>query len=236
MVKKIKYAQDYEDDPIGSFADFVHNTYRSNIESFKQFCDGFLRAVNKCADYDSRRHTDLISVFTTASDEAFILVAIENSFNTWKSMALLKVYKQQHGDPSQEQIDEYMNKLNHGITGHPTPQWTTKSSRKFTGWKPEGIRQFNHYLIELVPQQRGTSKHLEKQFLAYAKANLLDETNSADNNNKSEDSVLAANELGSFDWSGAHNYASKTKQAAKTNKQTYSSSSSTSSSSEEEEL
>ena len=54
MVKKIKYAQDYEDDPIGSFADFVQNTYRSNIESFKQFCDGFLRAVNKCADYDSR--------------------------------------------------------------------------------------------------------------------------------------------------------------------------------------
>ena len=88
----------------------------------------------------------------------------------------------------------------------------------------------------VMVQQRGTSTHLEKQFLAYAKANLLDETNSADNNNKSEDSVLAANELGSFDWSGALNYASKTKQAAKTNKQTYSSSSSTSSSSEEEEL
>ena len=85
MVKKIKYAQDYEDDPIGSFADFVHNTYSSNIESFKQFCG--------------------------------------------------------------------------------------------------------------LVQQRGTSTHLEKQFLAYAKANLLDETNSADNNNKSEDSVLAANEL-----------------------------------------
>ena len=43
MVKKIKYAQDYEDDPIGYFADFVQNTYRSNIESFKQFCDGLAK-------------------------------------------------------------------------------------------------------------------------------------------------------------------------------------------------
>ena len=72
--------------------------------------------------------------------------------------------------------------------------------------------------------------------MAYPNANLLGETPCVENNNNSEDHGLAAHELGSFDWRGAHNYASKTKQAAKTNKQTYSSSSSTSSSSEEEEL
>jgi hypothetical protein len=202
MIDTVQSQENQDEDPIGTFKKtFLSKHYRNSLESFKVFCDRFLRTVMPCSVYDMNRHKEPVSYFTSVSDESFVLIALHNGYQNWKSKALLEVWKrQQPKTPTQEEINNYLTK-HYSEPKHPPTLWTNlPNAKKYCGWDKAGVELFNTYLSDKVPTKRAKTKELEQDFLNYAKdKGVLGGKDRQSPPKKTTETVVALNEL-TVDW------------------------------------
>ena len=60
---------------------------RKDLAIFKIFCDSFLSCTHGKIDFKDRARTAVVSMVTTLCSEAYTLVYLENSYDTWYAEA-----------------------------------------------------------------------------------------------------------------------------------------------------
>lgn len=125
-----------------------------NIENFKIFCEKLLSVAVGRRKFKEGRCTKRISKFCSISNEAFIIVSVENSYDRWKW--------------------EWTNQQAAGAADGPTmpPKKYTQNpsaSKKYRGWTAEGIARYNELITEVKLDRKDKDrKNLEEQYLANA--------------------------------------------------------------------
>ena len=118
---------------------------RKKLDDFQWYCDNFLSVVVGRQAFNKQKFKMLVSKMATRSDEALMLIIVENSIERWTNefkhpAADAKTW----GDPKYTKSDK-------------------NETRKHRGWSEEGIVRFNKYLKEYVPASRQTSEALEEE-------------------------------------------------------------------------
>ena len=85
-----------------------------------------------------------MSQLATKSDEALLLVMMENSIDHWMA---------EWNDPEHKNMDSW-----------PKPKYTCvkNQAKKYKGWSQEGIGRFWYYMTDFVPNSREGSKDVEE--------------------------------------------------------------------------
>ena len=120
---------------------------RKNEKVFKEItCKKLLPYVVGKRKWDAEVHVQLVSDFSTPSDEAWMLLVLENCWECW----------------------EYESQDSH-------PEDSTKPVKKYTrdkrergrnrGWTQAGIARFNE-LCQIAGEDRAKNKKVEEEYLA----------------------------------------------------------------------
>ena len=115
---------------------------RKNLTDFQWYCENFLSVIVGKQIYKKEKANKLISAIATRSDEALLLVLMENSVEHWTAEVL---------DPNEENEK------------WPEAKYTSKGndSKKHLGWSEEGIERYNYYMADLLPKLRKSSRKIE---------------------------------------------------------------------------
>jgi hypothetical protein len=94
-----------------------------------------------------------VSDFTTVSDVAFCLLALENNWDYWVKVASI--------DPAETPEDSLNNR-----TTYPSTKWTSSPviGGKNTGWSKEGLQRFNE-LCQAESKDRDVNSLVDCNFL-----------------------------------------------------------------------
>ena len=116
---------------------------RKNLKDFQWYCENFLSVIVGKQVYKKEKATKLISTIATRSDEALLLVLMENSVHHWTAEV---------SDPNEEKGK------------WPEAKYTSKGndSKKHLGWSEKGIERYNYYMTNLVPKLRQNSRKIEE--------------------------------------------------------------------------
>ena len=108
---------------------------REDMDNFHKFCKLFLSSMVGRHKYNKKVHLHTISEIATASDEAFVLLCLENSLDRW-----------QHEHEKPEEVKK-------------TPVYTASPAEasKYGGWSEAGIHRYNELLQHIVPEMRQNS-------------------------------------------------------------------------------
>jgi hypothetical protein len=119
---------------------------RDNYDNFKFYCDNFLSCVVGKVLYHRKKMEVNIRKIASASDEAFVIVCLENNIDRWQAEAL---------DPEVDKKDL------------PERKYTNAPSEcsKFSGWSDEGIKRYNELAGTIIPKKRKETKELEENFM-----------------------------------------------------------------------
>ena len=130
---------------------------RKDLDSLKWYCENFLSIVMGRQTYNKQKFKVLVSKMATRSDEALLLVIMENSIEKWT-----KEYHNPAADPKMWGEPKYTKKRN--------------ETRKHQGWSEAGIARYNLYLKGFIPGSRSTSQALEVELRKEycAKSNSFD--------------------------------------------------------------
>ena len=120
---------------------------RKNFADFDTFCSSFLSNVIGKQAYNKKVLQSTISEMASVSDEAFVVLCLENSMKRWEHEAK---------DPTTKRIDAV-------YTASPA------EASKYGGWSNEGMRHFNTLQREIVPYMRMKSAKLEAHYLKHHK-------------------------------------------------------------------
>ena len=125
------------------FKDLIEDR-NANMENFKNFVEKLLCVVSGKKLFKKEKGSKTVSKICTISDEAFLLVALENSYKAWKAEF--------------DEEDDIPKKV---YTDQPA------SSQKYGGWSVEGIQRYNTYM-ELVRDEREQPERqeVEKEYLS----------------------------------------------------------------------
>jgi hypothetical protein len=115
---------------------------RRNIENFDMFCSYFLSNVIGKQTYNKKVLQVTISEIATVSDEAFVMLCLENSMERWEHEAR---------EPTEKRLDAK-------YTASPA------EASKYGGWTSEGMRRFNTLQREIVPEMRRKIANLEEEY------------------------------------------------------------------------
>ena len=117
---------------------------RTNLADMTWYCDSFLSVIVGKKNYNQRKYQEVASSIVTRSDEAFLLVIIENSIDRWTAKV---------SDPGKKEGD------------WPEPKYTSNANdnKKYLGWSTAGINCYNNYMTVIVPKTRDASKEMEVQ-------------------------------------------------------------------------
>ena len=118
------------------------------------FIEYFILAVVGKIYYKENRCENLLSDFTTVSDEALAILIIENNFDTWWDMAKRNITKD--------------SGVGRKYTNGGTSAGTKASSRRYQGWSADGIKRFNE-IFDLVKLNRSllVAKSFEESFKSF---------------------------------------------------------------------
>ena len=124
-----------------------------NIENFKIFCENLLSVAVGRRKFKEGQCTKRISKFCSISNEAFVVISVENSYERWKW--------------------EWTNQQAAGAAPGPMPtkKYTQNPSaaKKYRGWSAEGIKQYFQLITEVkLARKDKDRKSLERQYLANA--------------------------------------------------------------------
>ena len=121
---------------------------RTNKEAFAQFCENILPCVVGRKFWDKRVASICVSEIATDTDEAWALLVMENSWDTWKEQAFLETGKYEKGQERE-----------------PT-KWTNTSSRasRSEGWGEAGIKRFNQIAGDVI-KNREQNEAVELDYL-----------------------------------------------------------------------
>jgi hypothetical protein len=120
---------------------------REMFVDFDNFCTYFLSNVIGKQAYNKRVPQETISCITTVSDEAFVVLCLENSMKRWEHEAM---------NPTEKRIEAV-------YTASPA------EASKYGGWSIEGMRRFNVLQRDIIPKSRKGSLKLEMDYLMHKK-------------------------------------------------------------------
>lgn len=111
---------------------------RENEDAYEQFCKEFLPCIVGKTLWDKESALVEISKIASATDEAWGLLLLENSWDLWKAMAV----RQESGEATVKLSKEE----------RPVTKWTSSAGAagRYEGWGEEGIPRYN----ELVKKAR----------------------------------------------------------------------------------
>ena len=115
---------------------------RSNFVNFDTFCSYFLSNIIGKQTYDKKVIQVTISKIATVSDEAFVMLCLENSMEHWEDEAK---------EPAEKRLDAK-------YTASPA------EASKYGGWTNEGMRRFNKLQREIVTAMRRKIENLEEEY------------------------------------------------------------------------
>ena len=109
---------------------------RDNKKAFTQLCDNILPCVVGKNVWDKLVDQTIVSKIATATDEAWALLVMENSWDLWKQMA----------DAPDGRVEE---------KERMETKWTQagNSARKNEGWGDKGIPRFNKLMRTIGPDR-----------------------------------------------------------------------------------
>ena len=165
---------------------------RKNLKSMNVLCNHFLPCVVGKKRWRMQIQAGKkINEVATVSDEAFVLLILQN---IWQDMMKLdiddyyrpKKRKKKSNDESNDDDNDERNEDRNNedstetnaakekdhskvITGRWTNAW--RGSRRYGGWSPEGLNQFNK-LVAMVQQDRETDKHFQVQYEIWFKESV----------------------------------------------------------------
>ena len=116
---------------------------RKDYKHFDTFCSSFLSNVIGKQAYNKKVLQATISEIASVSDEAFVVLCLENSMKRWEH----------------EAIDPTAKRINAVYTASPA------EASKYGGWSNGGMRRFNALQREVIPYMRMKSEKLEAQYL-----------------------------------------------------------------------
>ena len=121
---------------------------RNNKQAYTGFCDDILSNVVGRMAWDNQKHSQLVSEIASPTDEAWVLLLLENSWEVWMQMAKHSNYK----IPENEERKQ--------------PKYTkgTTSTGRNEGWSKQAILQFNE-LCALVIQDRKENTTFDQEYL-----------------------------------------------------------------------
>ncbi len=137
---------------------------RRDYDSYTLFCNEILSCLVGRYHWNQLAWQQPVSQMTTASDEAFAHLIVENSWEVWKELAL---------DPDPHGCES----STHGessLSTNSSPLWTGNSlaAKKYGGWNEAGKRCFNE-LFNLVVADRNRTLDFELQYLQAKKLRNL---------------------------------------------------------------
>jgi len=138
------------------------------------FVENFLACVVGKVQWKRNVKKNLITKFTTNSDEAFALLVLENGWDEW-----IKIDAHEHFFSKQGLNEEKTRKVVGG--GRYTAE--AKGSIRFGGWKEEGVLRFNE-LCEIVKKDRAENGSFDLRY--------LERTSGTITSNKKKTSVVRA--------------------------------------------
>ena len=149
---------------------------RKNLQTMRILCDHFLPCVVGKKWWKmqilSGRHVNDIA---TVSDEAFVLLVLENIWDDMIKVNIDKYYRPKKRKKTQEDEEGTRSgnspnaptndKNKHDDRSVITGKWTSawRGSRRYGGWNPEGINHFNR-LVKIVQQDRENDSHFQAQY------------------------------------------------------------------------
>ena len=117
---------------------------RDDVKSFQWFCENYLSTVMGKTKYNKSKDKLVVSKMSTASDEALVILCIENSHARW--------------------VWEHEKQTNGEETEKPKPMYTDSSNKayKYGGWTEKGIDRYNELTGNLIPTLRKTTEEVER--------------------------------------------------------------------------
>ena len=123
------------------------NKARETLEDFEWYCEHFLSVLVGKHTFSKNKKTMVASKITTKSDEALLLLHLENSIATWTS---------EYKDPE------------HKDTSNWAKQVYTRDNReakKYKGWSDTGMARFRFLMKDHVPKIRDESAAVETELM-----------------------------------------------------------------------
>jgi len=113
---------------------------------YRWLCSKMMKCVIGCNVWNRRYFKEPLSDIATCSDEAFLLLTIENNNERWREEAVWIEKNRDKEDPAEKKFSEarYTNSGCSKANGR---------SKRFQGWSREGYLQFNK-LYQLVVEDR----------------------------------------------------------------------------------
>lgn len=118
----------------------------------------FLPAIVGTNDWNSKSKKEVLPVFVSASDEAFCLLCLENSWDHWYDLVEGKLHKDKFDRKNRELAAEGNDPMDAGMEARGC-KYTAGGSgiKESQGWKKEGIERYND-LIDAIRTARKTDK------------------------------------------------------------------------------
>lgn len=122
---------------------------REDSVAYELFCEEILPCIVGKTIWDKERAVKEILKIASATDEAWGLLLLENSWDLWKKMA------------ESEDAGEKLDKKN-----RPSTKWTSTamSAGKYEGWGDDGIPRYNT-LVKAAKEDRAKNSKFDETFL-----------------------------------------------------------------------
>jgi hypothetical protein len=121
------------------------------------FCERFVSwVVGKC-EWNKKKFNTKQSELTTASDEAFTLLVLENIWEPWQKLA-------ESTDSLNRELDENGNfKKRNPVSGKFTKN--ACGARRYCGWDAYGITRFNNLLLQVHKDRQENGAAFDEYFV-----------------------------------------------------------------------
>ena len=154
---------------------------RMNQDFFFYICDTFYKAIKGKVVYSGHTKVQLMSEVVTPSDEAFVLLTIENNYDRWVNQ--YKIDHEHNGEDLKNEVWGPYTRNGIGNTGF---------TRRNSGWSTQGIERYNELCEDInKDREEDAAKGEESVEVIYQKARLKKSPVKSKKKSKKEDDLPA---------------------------------------------
>jgi hypothetical protein len=166
-----------------------------NADVYGWIVSRWMRCVVGNAQWNKRYYREPLSDVATGSDEAFLLIIVENNYERWMAEVREMMEDKKSTEDEEEKDAKWRAKLPPAkFTNSGTSTKTGKaSSKRFQGWSKEGYLRFNelHSQVKEDRKQRANFELELKKSFAEEHSN----ENDADSSDSDEEEIFPANDM-----------------------------------------
>ena len=165
-------------------------------EVYQWVCITFMKCVVGSNQWAWQANKELLSVFTTESDESFVLLTLENNYEHWKTE--FEYVKSNDDDEDDDDYDDDEAKKNLPEAKYTNSGNSRKngqgSSRRFHGWSREGYLRFNEIHAKVKGDRRSRAT-FELELKEMITREFTESGKVAVDTEDDEDEIVPANDM-----------------------------------------